>query len=99
MSEEEAMIESLKLARQAQEEIKQQLLDEIKTLENEQPAQKGSLKAYHFYKSTLRHTMQEKKTIEQQIDNFKTNILPELRQQMDQLLHHYHLPVVPRRAA
>lgn len=84
-AEEEAMIESLKLAMQAQEEIRQQLLDEIKTLEGEQPAQKGSLKAYHFYKSSLRHTTHEKKAVEQQIDNFKTNILPELQQQIDRL--------------
>lgn len=84
-AEEEAMIESLKLAMQAQEEIRQQLLDEIKTLESEQPSQKGSLKAYNFYKSSLRHAMQEKKAVEQQIDNFNTNILPELHQQMDRL--------------
>lgn len=85
MEDEESLIESMKLALQAQEEIKQQLLSEIATLEASAQQPRYTEKSLKFYKSSLDHALEEKKLLTDQITKFKSSILPEVQQQYDRI--------------
>ncbi|KAK8889295.1 hypothetical protein M9Y10_034041 [Tritrichomonas musculus] len=85
MEEDESLIESMKLALQAQEEIKQQLLKEIASLEASTQGPRLTEKSLKFYKSSLDHDLKEKKLLTDQITKFKSSILPEVQQQYDRI--------------
>jgi hypothetical protein len=81
----ESLLESIRLAIQAQEEIKQELLSEIRALENQARPHRTTIKLVAFYSSSLRHVVAEKSAVLEQIAKFKTSTLPELQQQLDRI--------------
>ena len=83
--DEQQMIESMQLALQAQEEIKQQLLNEISALQGSTHSQRSAEKSLKFYKSSLERAQCEKKSLEDQISKFKNIILPEISQQYERV--------------
>ena len=85
MTEQGDLAASLHLAIQAQEEIKQQLLDEIKALESEQKPTRASVKTLNFYTASIKRAQDERKTVQAQIDKFNSSILPGLEQQLDRV--------------
>jgi hypothetical protein len=81
----ESLLESIRLAIQAQEEIKQELLSEIRALENQARPHRTTIRLIAFYSSSLRHVVAEKSAVLEQIAKFKTSTLPELQQQLDRI--------------
>ena len=85
MTEQGDLAASLQLAIQAQEEIKQQLLDEIKALESEQKPTRASVKTLKFYTASIKRAQDERNTVQAQINKFNSSILPGLEQQLDRV--------------
>ncbi|OHS99778.1 hypothetical protein TRFO_33696 [Tritrichomonas foetus] len=85
MQDDESMIESMQLALQTQEEIRQDLLKEISALESNTQGPKLTEKSMEFYKSSLARVLSEKKSLTDQIEKFKITILPEIQRQFDRI--------------
>jgi hypothetical protein len=81
----EALLESVRIAIQAQEEIKQELLTELLVLEGDARPRQISLKTVQFYSSSLRHAVSEKSAVIDQVANFKASILPDLERQLERI--------------
>jgi hypothetical protein len=79
----EELLASVQLHIQAQEEIKQELLATIRSLERELRPPRATLKLVHFHAATLRHIVNEKSAVMDQIANFKCSTLPDLQRQLD----------------
>lgn len=90
IEDDETLIESMRLALQAQQEIKQQLLAELAQLESKSQTTKFTEKSLKFYQSSLNHTEQEKNSINEQIIKFKNTVLPEIQQQLDRIQQKRH---------
>jgi hypothetical protein len=87
MGEEDAaaLLESVRLAIQAQEEIKQELLVQALALEQTATPQHISLKTVQFYSSSLRHAVSEKSAVIDQIAKLKSSVLPDLERQLERI--------------
>jgi hypothetical protein len=83
--EDESLLESIRLAIQAQEEIRQELLSEVRTLESQARPHRTTIKMVAFYSASMRHVVSDKSAVLEQIAKFKTVTLPELRQQLDRI--------------
>jgi hypothetical protein len=77
------LLASVELHIQAQEEIKQELLTTIRSLEKELSPPRATLRQVHFHSATLRHVVAEKSAVMDQIAKFKSSTLPDLQHQLD----------------
>ena len=76
--------QSMQLAIQAQKEIRQQLIAEIRSFESN-TQQKYGLKSVKFYSQSLNHAVEENNALKKQISYFKTVVLPDLLQQKERI--------------
>lgn len=83
--EADSINETMQFAIQAQEEIRQELLAEIQKLENPTQAPKYTLKSIQFYSSSLRHVVEDKSAVLQELDRLRNQDLPESRAQLKRI--------------
>jgi hypothetical protein len=81
----DGLTESVLVAIQAQEEIKQELLAQVLALEQDARPHQISLKTVQFYSSSLRHAVSEKSAVIDQVANFKASVLPDLERQLERI--------------
>jgi hypothetical protein len=87
MTNDDSLVEPVRLAIQAQEDIKRELIEEILALERDARPQRTTLKQVQFYASTLRHTLSEKSSILEEISNLRNTIIPDLERQTERAIH------------
>jgi chromosome segregation ATPase len=82
MGEEDPLLECVRGALQAQEEIKQELLAQLAVFEKEAQPQQPTVKTMQFYLTTLKHAISDKSAVASQISNYSSSVLPDLENQL-----------------
>ena len=85
MSKDSSIIETINIAIKSQEEIRAQLLSEIAQLEAQNGPQKVQNGSIRFYKTSLERVKREREELEQQIEQIKSNDIPQLQQKLNRV--------------